>query len=345
MVYMLLMRELNLNGIDLNLLPPLEALLRLRHVTRAAEEVGLSQPAMSRALGRLRALLGDPLLVKGASGLVPTPRALALVPLVSAALSHTRSVFQQADFDPSAAKQIIRIAAADSQAILLAPAISAVLAREAPSVTLQIVPISADLVQRMEAGTVDFGFALATTPLPVGARSMPIETDRLVVVMRRGHPAARRPWRLADYARYDNATVSILGDRQSDMDAILAEAGLTRRIGFTSPHFTAALAMVAATDMVTTISEKFARRLASTFDVVMKPAPFAASALPVVLVWSHLRDHDPLHTWLRQKIKDVAAETDGASLTPRSSSGTRPGRGGTGPQRSAAGSKRVRPSR
>lgn len=339
------MRELNLNGIDLNLLPPLEALLRLRHVTRAAEDVGLSQPAMSRALGRLRALIGDPLLVKGASGLVPTPRALALVPLVSAALSHTRSVFQQTDFDPSAAKQIVRIAAADSQAILLAPALAAVLAREAPSVTLQIVPISADLVQRMESGSVDFGFALATTPLPVGARSLPLETDRLAVVMRRGHPAARRVWRLEDYARYDNATVSILGDRHSEMDAILAEAGLTRRIGFTSPHFTAALAMVAATDMVTTISEKFARRLASTFDVVMKPAPFAASALPVVLVWSHLRDHDPLHMWLRGRIKDLAAETGGSPLRPRANSGTRPGKGGTGPRRSAAGSKRARPSR
>ncbi|RTL73211.1 MAG: LysR family transcriptional regulator [Hyphomicrobiales bacterium] len=339
------MRELNLNGIDLNLLPPLEALLRLRHVTRAAEEVGLSQPAMSRALGRLRALLGDPLLVKGASGLVPTPRALALVPLVAAALSHTKTVFRHWDFDPSVAKHVVRMAGSDAQSILLAPGIAAVLAREAPSVTLRIVPIALDLVQRMEDGTVDFGFALATTPLPAGARSLPLENDRLVVVMRRGHPAARRPWRLADYARFDTATVAILGDGHSEMDAILAEAGITRRIGFTSPHFTAALAMVAGTDMVTTISEKFARRFASAFDLVIKPAPFAASALPVVLVWSQLRDHDPLHMWLRRTIQNAVATAEMAPLRPPASSGTRPGRGGTGPRRSAAGSKTVRRSR
>src|SRR5262249_26170241 len=90
------------------------------------------------------------------------------------------------------------------------------------------------------------------------------------------------------------------------MDMILAEAGITRRIGFTSPHFTAALATVAATDMVTTISESFARHMAPLFDLVIKPVPFAASTLAVVLGRSPVREHDPLHIWFRGIVKDAA---------------------------------------
>jgi DNA-binding transcriptional LysR family regulator len=309
MVYIRVMHGVNLNGIDLNLLPPLEALLRLRHVTRAASEVGLSQPAMSRALARLRAVLGDPLLVRGQSGFVLSPRAQMLLPAVVAALAQLKGVFQEPSFDPTAEKRIIRIAATDTQTILLVPAIVARLAREAPSVTLQMVPYASDLFARMEDGSVDFAFALASTPLPSGARSMPLAADRLVVVMRRGHPAAKRRWTLADYGRYGHATVAIFGDRQSEMDTILADAGITRRIAFTSPHFTAALATVAATDMVTTISESFARRLAPLFRLAIRPAPFPASALPITLVWSQVREHDPLLAWLRRIIKDAASKT------------------------------------
>lgn len=311
MVYIQVMREVNLNGIDLNLLPPLEALLRLRHVTRAAEEVGLSQPAMSRALGRLRELIGDRLLIRGRSGLVLSPRAAALKPLVTAALSHTKGVFQQTSFDPARAERTVRIASADTHAIVLAPKIVVRLSRDAPSVSLQVVPITTDLAARMEDGSVDFCFALASTPLPAGARSMPVASDQLAVVMRHGHPAARRRFALNDYARFGHATVTILNDRQSEMDAILADAGITRTIRFTSPHFTAALAVVAETDMITTISEHFARRMAPHFDLVVKPAPFAARALPIVLVWSQLREHDPLHIWLRGVVANAAQEVVG----------------------------------
>ena len=312
MVYIPIMREVNLNGVDLNLLPPLEALLRLRHVTRAASEVGLSQPAMSRALARLRAVLGDPLLVRGQSGLVLSPRAQSLLPAIATAVTQLKGLFQEPSFDPSTAERIIRIAATDTQTILLGPAIIARLVREAPSMTLQMVPYASDLATRMEDGSVDFAFALASTPLPVGARSMPIAADRLAVVMRRGHPAAQRRWTLTDYGRYSHATVGIFGDRQSEMDTILAAAGITRRISFTSPHFTAALATVAATDMVTTISESFARRLAPLFRLVIKAAPFPAAALPITLVWSHVREHDPLLAWFRGIVKDAARETLGA---------------------------------
>ncbi|MDX2203730.1 MAG: LysR substrate-binding domain-containing protein [Hyphomicrobiaceae bacterium] len=306
MVYIHTMHQVNLNGIDLNLLPPLSALLSERNVTRAAAKVGMSQPAMSRALARLRALLGDPLLLRGRGGLLLTPRAQALVPVVGKAVAELAGVFAAPRFDPAAASRLVRLAASDAQAVLLGPVLMARLRREAPNVAVQIVGYSADLGQRMDDGRIDLAFALATTPLPAGARSMPVAVDRLAVVMRRGHPAAARPWRMADYARFDHATVSILGDASSEMDAALAKAGITRRVAFTSPHFTAALAVVARTDMVTTISQAFARRFARPFGLLVKPAPLPEAALPLVLVWSHIREHDPLLAWFRDLVADVA---------------------------------------
>jgi len=307
MLLMNIMRKVNLNSIDLNLLPPLDALLRLRHVTHAAAEVGLSQPAMSRALGRLRAVLDDPLLVKGGAGFVLTPRAQALAPVVAATLAQTKTVFQTTEFDPAKAVRSIRMAATDTYTVLLGPRIVARLRQEAPSVTLQMLPISRHLPQQLEDGSADFVLALASTPLPAGARSMPLASDRLAVVLSRSHPMARRAWTMTDYGRYKHATVSILGDGHSEMDSLLADAGIAREIGFSSPHFTATLAAVAASDMVTTISEAFARSLSTHFDLVIKPAPFRAVELPIVLVWSHVRDHDPIHVWFRRIIKEACA--------------------------------------
>lgn len=306
------MREVNLNGIDLNLVPHLEALLRRRNVTRAAYDVGLSQPAMSRALARLRALLKDPLLVRGRDKLVLTPQALTLVPVVARALAELKGIFQVSSFDPATAERVIRIAAADAQTVLLGPPIMARLAREAPSISIEMVPYTPNLGDRMEDASIDFAFALATTPLPAGTRSIPLAADRLALVMRRGHPMARRKWTLADYGSYGHATVALLGDRQSDMDTILADGQVARKISFTSPHFMAALATVAATDAVTTVSETLARRFAGVFDLVIKRPPFASVALPLILVWSHVRDHDPVLTWFRGIVEDAADEVFGA---------------------------------
>ena len=302
------MREVNLSGLDLNLLPPLDALLRRRNVTHAAADVGLSQPAMSRALSRLRVLLDDPLLVRGRGGFVLTPLAQRLAPRVVIALGELKGLFETPMFDPAVVRRTIRIAASDTQTILLAPGIMARLSREAPGVDLRMEAYGRDLIARMEDGTLDFAFALATTPLPVGAMSEPAAADRLALVMRRDHPAARQRWTLADYGRFDHVGIAILGDGQSELDARLAAAGVSRRISLVTPHFMAALATVAATDMITTLSHGFARRFAEAFDLVLLPPPFAETELRLTLVWSHVRNNDPLLTWFRAIVRDVAQQ-------------------------------------
>ena len=303
------MREVNLSSFDLNLLPALEALLKRRNVTQAASDVGLSQPAMSRALGRLRDVLDDALLVRAPGGYALTPRAEALAARLGVTLDHVKSVLREPQFDPAKVERVIRVAGADTHAILLAPTLMARLSREAPGIDIRLEAYGPNIITRMEAGALDMAFATSKTQLPPGARSELYAHDRLAVVLRKGHRLARRKWVIEDYARVRHVGVSILGDAQSDLDAQLAVAGVRRRIALTTPHFMAALAAVSATDMATTISRVFAVRFASQFNLVLKEPPLPETALDLTLVWSHIRAADPVLAWLRTIIRDVAKET------------------------------------
>ncbi len=300
------MREVNLAGLDLNLLPALEALLRRRNVTHAAAEVGLSQPAMSRALARLRNIFGDPLLVRIGGGFVPTPLAEKLAPKAAAALDELCGLFRAEDFDPSTFRRLIRLAAVDAQIILLAPRLIARLQAEAPGVDLRFDPIGRDIIARMEQGQVDLCFATAATPLPPGVFSELIASDRLALVMRRGHPAANRPWSVADYAAYPHATVAFFGDGVSEIDARLAAAGGERRIALTTPQFMATIAAVAGSDLVTTISAGFARRFAGALGLVLREPPFPGD-LELTVVATRLRAADPAMQWFRRLLREEAA--------------------------------------
>lgn len=302
------MREVNLAGVDLNLLPALEALIRRRNVTRAAEDVGLSQPAMSRALARLRDALGDPLLVRVPGGLAPTPRALSLAPRLSAALDGLGGVLREPAFEPALMRRTFRIAATDAQTVLIAPPLLKRVRALAPDVDLRFEGYGPDMRARMDAGTLDFAFAVSTTPLPPGAVSEAIGMDELALVMRAGHPAAGRDWRLEDYAEFDHVMISILGGDDSEIDSWLAEAGITRRIALRAPHFVAALAAVGATDCVSTLSRAMARRFAETFGLVLAPPPFARRRIELTLVGAAPRANDPGLRWLRALVREAARE-------------------------------------
>ncbi|MCW6511961.1 LysR family transcriptional regulator [Lichenifustis flavocetrariae] len=310
------MQDVNIAGLDLNLLPALEALLSRRNVTRAAADVGLSQPAMSRALARLRDLLGDALLVRTTNGYVLTARALAIQPQLAAALQPLREMFRPHLFDPGSERRLLRLAASDAQTVLLVPGLMARLARDAPGVDLRVEAYGADLLARLESGALDLAFALSSTPLPPGVHSEIVGEDRLTLVMRQGHPAAHRPWTLADYGTHQHVGIALLGDGQSEIDARLAAAGLSRRIAMVTPHFMAALAAVAATDMVTTISAALARRFAGLFDLVLHAPPFDNVELHSTLVFSRLRAADPFSMWVRGVIRDVARTVEPSGTAP-----------------------------
>jgi DNA-binding transcriptional LysR family regulator len=142
----------------------------------------------------------------------------------------------------------------------------------------------------------------------------PISDDRLAVVRREGHPAAGRPWSIDDYGRFHHVGVSLLGDGRSELDTMLAAAGVTRRIALTTPHFMAALAVVARTDLVTTISRSFASRFAGSFGLVLQDPPFAQMAMTTTIVWSKVRAADPLLGWVRGVLRQAARSLDDAAM-------------------------------
>jgi DNA-binding transcriptional LysR family regulator len=300
------MREVNLPGVDLNLLPALEALIRRRNVTLAGRDVGLSQPAMSRALARLRALVGDPILVKAPGGLAPTARAEALMPQLTAALDRLGGVLRPPAFAPEALDRNFRIAATDVHSLLLGPPLLAAMRRLAPRAGLSFVPVGLDVRERIQTGEIDLAFAVTTTPLPPGVLSEPLAEDRLALVTRRG--LRDKPWTLADYAAATHATVSIFGDRLSEIDTELAEAGLVRRIAFTSPHFLATLAAVGASDCVTTLSAALARRFADVFGLDLHEPPLRQKALTLTMVVSATRAGDPGLVWLKERLREAGRE-------------------------------------
>ncbi|MBX9860365.1 MAG: LysR family transcriptional regulator [Sphingomonas sp.] len=306
------MHEKHLRGIDLNLLPVLEALLRLRNATKAGAEVGLSQPAMSRALGRLRHLLDDPLLVRASGGAMLSPRAEALRQPLAVLLAEVRALLVEPAFDPAAEQRTLRLAMTDAQAELLLPPLVARIVAVAPNVVLEWVPISAGLPQRMITGDVDLTLALDTTPLPRGAASEPLMVDRLATVVRVGHPCGGR-WTMADYATYPSVLISLLGDSASDMDGELAAAGLERPVAAIVPTFRAAADIVAVTNAVTTISRAFAARVAEPLKLMLIDPPLATVRLGVVTIWATYRGGDPLLAWLRGLLRDVAQASSSTS--------------------------------
>lgn len=303
------MRDVHLPGLDLNLLPALEALLKRRNVTEAARDVGLSQPAMSRVLARLREVLGDPLLVRMGSEYALSPRAQALSTQLITALDHVKAVFREPGFDPARTQRTIRIVGLDTHTLLLAPALMARLAVEAPGIDVRFESYRPDIVERVETGQLDLVFATSTTPLPPGSRSETYARDRLALVLRKGHPMAKRKWTIEDYARVDHVGISIFGDAGSELDAQLARAGVKRRLALVTPHFIGALAAVSRTDMATTLSRVFARAFADHYGLVLKEPPLSSLDLDLTLVWSQVRDADPVLTWLRKVIGEEARKT------------------------------------
>jgi len=300
------MRQVNLSGIDLNLLPPLHALLTRKNVTRAASDVGMSQPAMSRALARLRHLLDDPLLIRGTKGLMRTPRGEALIPVVARAIENLTGVFEPQHFDPKKVKRTIRFASSDVQTILYAPRLHELMRREAPGIDLRFEPYGRDVTKRIEDGRLDFAFALSSTPLPSGSASFEIMNDRLALVMRRHHPLAKETWTLKDYARVDHVAVNLTDDGISDLDALLSRANISRRVALTTPHFVAALAAVSSSDAVTTISRRFAEKFQNTFKLDVRDPPFKQIDMTTTLVTSSIQARDPALLWMVECVRKVA---------------------------------------
>jgi len=297
----------NIAGLNMNLLPVLDALLSERSVTRAGARLGLSQPAVSNALAQLRALLGDPLLVRGARGMVPTERALALASPLRAALEQLeQGLGTHAPFDPRTSDRRFTIITNDFVAFAVLPKLLARLEREAPGVRLQVRAWQEHYVPGdLERGEADLMLGLYRT-LPPGHRETPLFEDRFVCVVRRGHARVRGKLSLATYVKLPHVLVSHQPDGRGVVDDALARLGLTRTVALRVSHFLLVPAIIAATDYVAALSEFVARPFAKTWPLQLLPPPLQLPVGKVSLVWHESTHASPAQAWLRDRIVEVA---------------------------------------
>lgn len=310
---------MNISRVDLNLLVYLDVLLRECNVTRAAEELGISQPAMSNSLRRLRDLFGDPILVRTSDGMTPTDRALELQSMVRKVLSAAEQVIlPKTEFEPLASNRIFRIMASDYTESTLLPVLLRQLRQQAPNIRLDIMTPSDVSFHDVERGKVDMVINRFDS-LPQSFHQVHLWDDSFSCVMSANNPVKDK-WSLESYLSSKHVWVSKTGmgvgvgmtpddvQRLGWVDEALSKQGVKRDISLFTRHYQAALLLAEQDDLIVTIPSMSAKSIANSSKVVILDPPFEIERMRLKMVWSPLLQHDPGHKWLRQLIKSVSVE-------------------------------------
>jgi DNA-binding transcriptional LysR family regulator len=295
---------MRLRTVDLNLLVALDALLEERHVSRAALRVGLSQPAMSNALARLRATFGDALLVRTPHGMEPTARGLELAGEVRQVLRQVERVLTpDTGFEPSRCEQRFVLRMSDLLSLLFLPGIAEAVSREAPLVALEVVHLSpAQTVDALEADSCDLAISMG---LAHGGSILrqPLLPDRMICVMREGHSAARGHFDLQRLLGLRHLRVSISPVDSRFVDDALGRLGHRRQVAVNVPHWLVVPEVLRATDLVAVMPERLAEVLARTADgFVRRSLPLPEAEFEWALYWHRRHDGSVQHAWLRELV-------------------------------------------
>jgi DNA-binding transcriptional LysR family regulator len=301
-----------LTSLDLNLLRALHALLVERHVGRAARRTSTSQPAMSRALARLRRVFADELLVRVGQTMQPTPRAQQLLPALEDVLVKVRDLVAGNQFDPTSATGTVRIAALDILTYMLAPQLLQRLALEAPHIDLQIVQWSHRWREHLESGEVDLTIGQPFGGEP-GIYSQLLIRNTWACVLRRGHPALAARWTKERFANLSHLLIDVTGTGGGQVDVALAKHGLRRRIALRLPYVVLSPLIVAETDLVLTTAKWLAETLAARVPLAIRPPPVRLAPVDLPMVWHERTHRDARQRWFRELLRRVASEQAGAS--------------------------------
>ena len=292
---------MELARLDLNLLLVFHHLLREKRVSAVAAVLGMSQPAVSSALGRLRVSLGDELFLRTQRGMQPTPYALQLAEPVAAALDGLQQALNvRASFDPLVSERRFTLAMTDVGEMYFLPVLMDALAQTAPGVTLQVVAVtSASLKDDMASGRTDLALGLLPQ-LQAGFFQQALFRQPYVCLMRQDHPlAGAAELSLADFAAANHVRVVAAGTGHGRVDEALERQGLQRRIRLTVPHYVALGDVLGHSDLIATVPERFAGRVIGPFALTTRPLPLSVDGSVIHQFW-HARLHkDPGHQWLR----------------------------------------------
>lgn len=310
---------MNLGQIDLNLLVYLDVLLREQNVTKAASHLGITQPAMSNGLKRLRNLLQDPLLVRTSEGMMPTELALSLKPELRAILFQIETLIQpEHEFDLNSAR-VFRIMASDYAESTLIPSVLAAVREQAPNVTLDVLTPSDVSFEDVEQGRVDMAINRFDT-LPQSFHQKTLWTDTFSCLMSASNPLADQ-FDLANYLQANHIWVSKTGfgvgvgvnpqdvQRLGWVDEALARIGEKRQISVFTRHYQVAMLLARQKDLIATLPSRAARIAAADDEVILKSPPFHIPPFELKMAWSPLLHHNPGHQWLRQLTVAIAEQS------------------------------------
>jgi DNA-binding transcriptional LysR family regulator len=298
-------------SLDLNLLATLDALLQEGSVTGAARRVGLSTPAMSHALARVRVRLGDPILVRSGRGMLLTPRAEALKARVHTIVNEARQALEpERAFVPAELKRTFVVHATDHQLAILGTVVDRIARAESPGVSLRFIPNTPDDGASVRDGGADLAVGIYGD-LPQEMRTRQLMTDRFVCVVRERHPLVGKRLTLAQFVRMPHIQVAPRGTPGGYIDDVLRERGLERHVARAVPFFLTALHLASQTDYVLTISERLAKRVARLLRLRLLEPPIPLRPYALSLVWHPRFDGDAAHRWLRDVFARAAAEVAG----------------------------------
>ncbi|TQV73529.1 LysR family transcriptional regulator [Exilibacterium tricleocarpae] len=312
---------MNINRVDLNLLVYLEVLLRERNVTKAANHLGISQPAMSNGLRRLRDLFDDPLLVRTSEGMTPTERARELEPVVRRVLLDVERVVQpQSDFDPAGSERVFRIMASDYAEATLMPGLLSELRVSAPGITLDIMTPSDVSFLDVEQGKVDMVINRFDS-MPQSFHQKTLWKDSFSCLMSTDNPILEH-FDLDAYLLAHHVWVSKTGmgvgvgvnpddvQRLGWVDETLRKAGKKRQIKVFTRHYQSAMLLAEQRDLVVTIPSKAACLQRDNPRLVAREPPFDIPPLELKMAWSPLLQHNAGHKWMRDLVSTVAHKLD-----------------------------------
>lgn len=305
----------NLRTFDLNLLVAFDVLMRELNVTRAAEQMFITQSAMSHILNRLRQKLDDPLLVKTPTGMKPTERALALIGPVRILLAEMEQLLQPPlEFEAGTSQRRFALAATDYLELLLIPALSGLINPIAPGIDLHVKRTETSFpVTQLENGSLDvvLGFESVLDP-PAQLHCQKLFDDEMVCVVRQNHPVIRSAPSLEEYIAVPHMLISWKGSPAGIIDQYLLELGVERRIKLIVPNFLSAPLIVAQTDMILSLPYKLAERFTMFVPLEIFPVPLNLPTYDLVMIWHPLHDKDPAHLWLRDKITAIGRTVNGS---------------------------------
>ena len=286
------------------------------NVTRAAEQLAMTQPAVSNALRRLREALGEELFVPGSTGVTPTPQAVALWPAVREALGGLRELFEPQAFDPTHDERRFTLAMADATAVAILPRLLANFEQRRARVSLQVEPLATrDPRTLLERGSIDaaVGFfpdvaRALTASLGEGETVLDALYDcDYVCAMRREHPlAAQEPLTLDDYCAAAHVRVSFAGRPHGFVDEKLAALGRTRRVALMLGQYAAAVQVLAQTDLLGVLPRRYVQASAAAASLHITALPFAMPRIEIGLLWHRRHERDAAQRWLREAIVRVA---------------------------------------